>query len=80
MDFVNNNNDEVCFTYLVKVENKSVITRIILNPSTRARQRFQWSEAQQAWSLYSSAPNDYCDNYKDMTNLFIYRLINTLLN
>lgn len=62
-EFVNNNDDEVYLTYSLKVDNKSVITRIVLNSNTRSRQRLQWVEDQQVWSLYSSSPTDYCDNY-----------------
>ena len=40
-----------------------MITRIVLNPTTSTRQRLQWVEAQRAWSLFSSAPTDYCNNY-----------------
>ena len=55
------NNDEVFFRYSVKI--KSIHTRIILNPTTTARERLQWIEADNAWSLLSSAPTDYCDSY-----------------
>lgn len=53
--------DEVYYTYNPK--NKSVITRVVLNQSLSARQRYNWNEENQTWILYSSAPRDICDNY-----------------
>ncbi|XP_030440747.2 G-type lectin S-receptor-like serine/threonine-protein kinase At4g27290 [Syzygium oleosum] len=70
-----NNEDEVYFIFHLK--NKSVLSRTILNQSNYAWERYTWSEATQAWKLYTTVPKDYCDNYGlcgafsncDVTNL-----------
>ena len=59
-DFVKND-EEVYFLYYFR--NKSVFTRLFLNPMTSTRQRLTWNEAEQSWHLLSSAPTDYCDTY-----------------
>ncbi|XP_027356462.1 G-type lectin S-receptor-like serine/threonine-protein kinase At4g27290 [Abrus precatorius] len=53
--------DEVFYTY--NIENKSLITRVVINQSIYYRQRYNWNEANQTWKLYSSVPRDNCDNY-----------------
>ena len=55
------NDEEVFVRYYVKT--KSIITRIFLNPTTSARERLEWIEAEKSWSLFNSAPTDYCDSY-----------------
>ncbi|XP_062079007.1 G-type lectin S-receptor-like serine/threonine-protein kinase At4g27290 isoform X2 [Humulus lupulus] len=60
LEFVHDDN-EAFFRYFIKV--KSIISRIIVNPTTSARERYEWTEAENSWSLYSSAPIDYCDSY-----------------
>ncbi|PON49884.1 S-receptor-like serine/threonine-protein kinase [Parasponia andersonii] len=54
-------NDEVFSRYYIK--NQSVLTRMILNPTTSKRERLQWNDEEKTWSLLSSAPTDYCDSY-----------------
>ncbi|XP_062095430.1 G-type lectin S-receptor-like serine/threonine-protein kinase At4g27290 [Humulus lupulus] len=54
-------NDEVFFRYHLK--NMSVISRMVLNPTTSTRERLQWNDAEKTWSLLSTAPTDYCDSY-----------------
>ncbi|KAF4392703.1 hypothetical protein G4B88_029442 [Cannabis sativa] len=54
-------NDEVFFRYHLK--NPSVISRMVLNPTTSTRERLQWNDAEKTWSLLSTAPTDYCDSY-----------------
>ncbi|CAN6691218.1 unnamed protein product [Malus baccata var. baccata] len=55
------NEDEVYYMY--NLQDKSVISRIVLNQTTRSRDRFTWIEADQTWRAYSSAPRDMCDHY-----------------
>ncbi|XP_028800934.1 G-type lectin S-receptor-like serine/threonine-protein kinase At4g27290 isoform X2 [Neltuma alba] len=49
--------------YTSKLQNKSVITRVVLNGTTSYRQRYNWVEQTKSWRLYSSVPRDNCDNY-----------------
>ncbi|XP_054812750.1 G-type lectin S-receptor-like serine/threonine-protein kinase At4g27290 isoform X2 [Prosopis cineraria] len=60
LQFVSNQ-DEVVYTS--KLQNKSVITRVVLNGTTSYRQRYNWVEQTKSWRLYSSVPRDNCDNY-----------------
>ncbi|GMN61964.1 hypothetical protein TIFTF001_031043 [Ficus carica] len=60
INFVNND-EEVYYTYYVT--DKSVTSRLFLNPATSTRQRLTWSEEERSWSILSSAPTDYCGNY-----------------
>ncbi|QHO56767.1 G-type lectin S-receptor-like serine/threonine-protein kinase At4g27290 [Arachis hypogaea] len=60
LEFVSTN-DEVFTTY--NLNNKSVITRLVLNKSVYLRQRYNWIPENQIWQLYSSVPRDNCDNY-----------------
>ncbi|XLU48951.1 hypothetical protein S245_043765 [Arachis hypogaea] len=60
LEFVSTN-DEVFTTY--NLDNKSVITRLVLNKSVYSRQRYNWIPENQTWRLYSSVPRDNCDNY-----------------
>ncbi|KAK7405143.1 hypothetical protein VNO78_06341 [Psophocarpus tetragonolobus] len=53
--------DEVYYTY--NLDNKSLITRVVLNQSLYSRQRYNWIEENQTWRLYSSVPRDNCDTY-----------------
>ena len=55
-------NDEYYSIYFPR--NNTLISRSVLNQTTRALQRFTWSEANQTWHLYSNVPRDICDNYK----------------
>ncbi|XP_062077288.1 G-type lectin S-receptor-like serine/threonine-protein kinase At4g27290 isoform X2 [Humulus lupulus] len=53
------NNDEVYFTFFIKIKN--VTSRIILNQTTSTRQRLVWLN--QKWNVYSISPEDDCDKY-----------------
>ncbi|KAK4255693.1 hypothetical protein QN277_008659 [Acacia crassicarpa] len=55
------NQDELVYTS--QLQNKSVITRVVLNGTTSYRQRYNWVEETKSWRLYSSVPRDNCDNY-----------------
>lgn len=55
------NSEEVY--YIHQLLNKSVITRLVLNDTAMARQRFVWVQTDVSWKLYSSVPRDYCDTY-----------------
>ncbi|ONI12978.1 hypothetical protein PRUPE_4G195300 [Prunus persica] len=48
---------------MYNLQNKSVISRIVLNQTTSTRDSFTWIEADQTWRAYSSVPRDLCDNY-----------------
>ncbi|CAA0813894.1 G-type lectin S-receptor-like serine/threonine-protein kinase [Striga hermonthica] len=41
--------------------NKSVISRLVVNDTAGARQRYVWGQG--SWRLYGSVPQDYCDGY-----------------
>ncbi|XP_047947453.1 G-type lectin S-receptor-like serine/threonine-protein kinase At4g27290 isoform X4 [Salvia hispanica] len=55
------NKEEVYYTF--QLLNKSVITRLVVNETAMARQRYVWVETEMSWKLYSSVPRDYCDTY-----------------
>ncbi|GMN72076.1 hypothetical protein TIFTF001_055209, partial [Ficus carica] len=57
-DFVYND-DEVYYIY--NLENKSVITRLVMNQTTSHRDRLTWNDEDKAWQIYSTAPRDNCD-------------------
>ncbi|PON81451.1 S-locus glycoprotein, partial [Trema orientale] len=59
--FFVNNDDEVYYTY--NLNNRSGITRIVINATTSTRDWFTWIENDQRWKPYISLPRDYCDNY-----------------
>ncbi|PKI51137.1 hypothetical protein CRG98_028424, partial [Punica granatum] len=69
------NEEEVYYTY--GLQDKSVLTRNVLNRSNDAWERSAWSDPTQEWKYYSSVPKDKCDNYNfcgphgycDMANL-----------
>ncbi|XP_020208795.1 G-type lectin S-receptor-like serine/threonine-protein kinase At4g27290 [Cajanus cajan] len=61
VNFVSNN-DEVYYTYNLK--NKSSISRVVMNQTVYARQRYIWIEEAQSWRLYTSVPREQCDYYK----------------
>ncbi|XP_062080018.1 G-type lectin S-receptor-like serine/threonine-protein kinase At4g27290 [Humulus lupulus] len=48
--------DEVYYSYILK--NKSVITRVVINRTTSARQRLIWIEIEKIWKPYFSDPRD----------------------
>ncbi|XP_061336676.1 G-type lectin S-receptor-like serine/threonine-protein kinase At4g27290 [Gastrolobium bilobum] len=55
------NKDELYITY--SLNDKSVISRIVMNQTTYARERLTWSNVTQTWRMSSTIPTDYCDNY-----------------
>ncbi|PON53005.1 S-receptor-like serine/threonine-protein kinase [Parasponia andersonii] len=56
-----NNDDEV--SYIYNLNNESVMTRVVINETTSARNRFIWVESERRWMIYFSVPSDQCDNY-----------------
>ncbi|KAL0001020.1 hypothetical protein SO802_014801 [Lithocarpus litseifolius] len=55
------NKDEVYFIFHnIK---KSVISRVVLNPTRNLYERYVWVEAEKIWSLYLTLPKDTCDSY-----------------
>ncbi|TKY66625.1 G-type lectin S-receptor serine/threonine-protein kinase [Spatholobus suberectus] len=59
-EFVHNN-DELYYTY--SLNNKSVISILVMNQSSYARERYTWIEEARSWRMYSSTPRDLCDSY-----------------
>ncbi|GMN66133.1 hypothetical protein TIFTF001_035199 [Ficus carica] len=55
------NDDEVYFIY--NLNNKSVITILVMNQTTSHRDRVVWNDEDQAWKIYISTPKDNCDKY-----------------
>ncbi|XP_061336689.1 G-type lectin S-receptor-like serine/threonine-protein kinase At4g27290 [Gastrolobium bilobum] len=55
------NEDELYYTFSLK--NKSVVSILVMNQTTYARERYTWIEEAKTWRMYSSTPRDYCDNY-----------------
>ncbi|XP_031281346.1 receptor-like serine/threonine-protein kinase SD1-8 [Pistacia vera] len=49
--------------YMFNATKKSAISRIVMNETSNARERFVWNEENQSWKLYASVPRDRCDNY-----------------
>ncbi|KAF2285887.1 hypothetical protein GH714_008714 [Hevea brasiliensis] len=56
-----NTEEEVYYIYYLK--KKSVISRVVMNPSSNRRERQIWDESSMKWILYSYIPTDYCDQY-----------------
>ncbi|KAG1368210.1 Receptor-like serine/threonine-protein kinase SD1-8 [Cocos nucifera] len=54
--------DEVYYTY--EMNKGSVVSRLVMNTSGQL-QRFVWSAAKQAWSVFWSDPKDQCDHYAE---------------
>ncbi|RHN65876.1 putative protein kinase RLK-Pelle-DLSV family [Medicago truncatula] len=50
------------FSYQYETMNRSIITRMELDPSGNS-QRLLWSDTTQIWEAISSRPADQCDNY-----------------
>ncbi|KAG6423798.1 hypothetical protein SASPL_114201 [Salvia splendens] len=48
------NKEEVYYSF--QLLNKSVITRLVVNETAMARQRYVWVETEMSWKLYSSVP------------------------
>ncbi|XP_027353641.1 G-type lectin S-receptor-like serine/threonine-protein kinase At4g27290 isoform X2 [Abrus precatorius] len=56
-----NNSDEVYYTY--DLNNKSVISILVMNGTLHFRQRITWIPKYGTWSVYQSVPKDNCDAY-----------------
>ncbi|KAK8527366.1 hypothetical protein V6N12_054582 [Hibiscus sabdariffa] len=59
-DFVSNG-IEVYYTQFLN--NKSVLSRAVLNQTESSRQRFAWNSGTQTWQLFVSNPTDNYDKY-----------------
>ncbi|GMN71278.1 hypothetical protein TIFTF001_051813, partial [Ficus carica] len=49
--------------YMYNLKNSSVISRVVLNQTTRTRQRLVWMERSKSWKVFAFVPRDFCDNY-----------------
>ncbi|KAK7244444.1 hypothetical protein RIF29_39266 [Crotalaria pallida] len=56
------NKDEVYYTYNLR-NNKSAISRIVMNQTISLRVRYTWIEETRSWNVYASVPRDSCDSY-----------------
>ncbi|KAI8001008.1 Receptor-like serine/threonine-protein kinase SD1-8 [Camellia lanceoleosa] len=63
--------DEISYSF--ELENKSVYSRLLVNPSG-VLQRYTWIETSQLWNLYWYAPKDQCDSYMECG---VYGVCNT---
>nr|KYP44602.1 Putative serine/threonine-protein kinase receptor [Cajanus cajan] len=59
-EFVSNK-EEVSYTWTL--QQSSLITRVVLNQTTLQRRQYVWSDIDVSWKLYSTLPEDECDNY-----------------
>ncbi|XP_024161141.1 G-type lectin S-receptor-like serine/threonine-protein kinase At4g27290 isoform X2 [Rosa chinensis] len=59
-DFVYSDDEVYC---MYKLQNKSVISIMVLNGTTGTRDRLTWIAAEQTWRAYASVPRDFCDQY-----------------
>jgi hypothetical protein len=55
------NQDEVY--YMFTLNDKSLITRVVINQTTSLVQRFTREETAQSWNLFAYLPVDHCDSY-----------------
>ncbi|XVF77712.1 hypothetical protein PTKIN_Ptkin14bG0069000 [Pterospermum kingtungense] len=55
-------NEEEAY-YIFFLENKSVMSRLVLNETENVRQRYTWNPETQTWKLLSFTPSDYCDRF-----------------
>lgn len=49
--------------YTSNVQDKSIITKVVLNQTDHLRDRYVWNQQTKSWKLYSFVPKDLCDNY-----------------
>ncbi|WCJ23490.1 G-type lectin S-receptor-like serine/threonine-protein kinase At4g27290 [Euphorbia peplus] len=59
-NFVSNGNEVY---YIYNLKNTSLLTRVVMNQTIYARQRYTWNEVTQSWKLYDTVPRDRCDSY-----------------
>ncbi|GMJ10251.1 hypothetical protein like AT4G27290 [Hibiscus trionum] len=72
------NENEVYYIYFLK--NQSVLSRVVLNQTDSARERYTWNPETQTWLQSIVIPTDYCDRYErcgpngkcDSNNLPLY--------
>ncbi|PON82266.1 S-receptor-like serine/threonine-protein kinase [Trema orientale] len=55
------NDDEIYYTYTLK--NKSLVSMIVVNRTTRVRQNLVWIETERTWRPFTTIPRDQCDRY-----------------
>ncbi|QHO32412.1 hypothetical protein S245_027972 [Arachis hypogaea] len=55
------NQNEIYYTSSSK--NDSIISRVVINQTSKAYTRYVWVEKTQTWSVFESLPSDVCDNY-----------------
>ncbi|KAL9297890.1 hypothetical protein ACSQ67_023786 [Phaseolus vulgaris] len=60
-ELVNNNDDEVYYSY--RSINKSLISIVVMNQTLFRRQRIIWIPDNGTWRLFQTAPRDICDTY-----------------
>ncbi|EXC10163.1 G-type lectin S-receptor-like serine/threonine-protein kinase [Morus notabilis] len=48
---------------MYNLKNSSVISRVVLNRTTRTRQRLIWTERNNSWRVFAYVPRDFCDIY-----------------
>ncbi|KAI5420096.1 hypothetical protein KIW84_044043 [Lathyrus oleraceus] len=65
--------DEYYFHYQPK--DPSLLSRIVINQTVSALQRFIWVEENQKWILYLNVPRDECDNYNRCSSFGICAMI-----
>jgi hypothetical protein len=59
-EFVNNE-DEVYYMFTLK--NSFVISIVVLNQTSSVRQRLIWVSESKTWNVYTTLPQDNCDEY-----------------
>ncbi|MED6216348.1 hypothetical protein PIB30_006992 [Stylosanthes scabra] len=55
------NQKEIYYTFSSK--NGSVISRTVINQTSKVLSRYVWVEKAQTWRIYESLPGDVCDNF-----------------
>ncbi|XP_057728534.1 G-type lectin S-receptor-like serine/threonine-protein kinase At4g27290 isoform X2 [Arachis stenosperma] len=55
------NQNEIYYTSSSK--NDSIISRVVINQTSKAYSRYVWVEKTHTWSVFESLPSDVCDNY-----------------
>ncbi|XP_015937508.1 G-type lectin S-receptor-like serine/threonine-protein kinase At4g27290 [Arachis duranensis] len=59
-NYVDNQNE---IYYTSSSKNDSIISRVVINQTSKAYSRYVWVEKTQTWSVFESLPSDVCDNY-----------------
>ncbi|KAK9025807.1 hypothetical protein V6N11_038662 [Hibiscus sabdariffa] len=50
--------------YICFLKNNSVMSRVVLNQTDSARERYTWNPETQTWQQTIAMPTDYCDRYE----------------